>query len=1087
MLQLIAGSDRLQNSDLLIARICARAKQGVENQILIVPEQSSHEAERALCDCGGDTISRFAEVLSFTRLASRVASVCGGVCEEYLDGGGRLLTVYRAAQQVLHEIRYFAAALTKAEFLQRLGAAFEEFLSYALTPQMLLDASKRLTGQFAQKTQELGLLYESYLSVCAQTRNDPVTRLSELSERLLDEPYAETRIFYLDGFSDFTGAQKKIIAALLQRSREVHITLTTGADGEAAFETANETRRELKKLAQSLNVPVTLETAGMSEARGEENRFYLRSLFSGQDALWQNETDQIRFYHAASLEDECRFAAHEIRRLVNMGFRYREICVAVTDEARYIPALRALFARSGIAAYVSGSEDISRTPLISFVLACLRACDRLDTQEVLQYLKSGFAPATVRQADRLEQYAHLWNIRGSQWQQEWKLHPRGMGNDWKEEDKRTLSQLECDRQTALAPLLSLREDLKQAKTVTGQLQALAAFYTRIDLSSTLSKQTEQLYAQGEAQRAQQTEQLYDILIAAMEQAHRVLGELSMEQALFTQLFSLLLGCYQVGSIPAACDEVQLGSITDQRQKRARAMIVLGAQDELLPAFSPQLGVLTDEERQKLLSMGLSLAPAQQQRLQRELGWIYAALSAPTERVSFSFCGDTPSFLYTRTRRVFAQCRELCENDVPFFADAVQAAAAAVREGMEEGALAQALIPAVKELAARKSYDFTPLRPETVRGLYGEEIQLSASKIDQFAACRLAYFYRYGLKAEPWKQAKLDAPVFGTFVHYVLEHTVRDVMEQGGFGKLSQSQTQQIAQRHIDAFADAYLKDLQNRPAREAYLFSRNLDEVRAVVSDVTAELQQSAFAPAAEELQFGFAEDALPPIRVKTPVGDGVIGGFVDRLDTFESEFGRYYRVVDYKTGGKDFDYASVLEGEGLQMLIYLFALRDAPQLKNAQPAGVLYVPAKYPMQRLEPGMDETDAEAAREKLLRRKGLVLANERVLCAMDAELEHGKYLPVKVKKDGLSGDLASGEQMETLRTFIERKLASLTQAMLQGSVLPNPMIRGPQMSACQFCDYAAACHKDACRHENRYIASVPAQTFWNEVEKEANADG
>ena len=55
----------------------------------IVPEQYSHETERALCARGGDTISRYAEVLSFTRLAARVFSVCGGVCEEYLDENGR--------------------------------------------------------------------------------------------------------------------------------------------------------------------------------------------------------------------------------------------------------------------------------------------------------------------------------------------------------------------------------------------------------------------------------------------------------------------------------------------------------------------------------------------------------------------------------------------------------------------------------------------------------------------------------------------------------------------------------------------------------------------------------------------------------------------------------------------------------------------------------------------------------------------------------------------------------------------------------------------------------------------------------------
>ena len=104
MLELLHGPDRTANSMELLARICENAAHGVAGQILIVPEQYSHETERALCERGGDTISRYAEVLSFTRLASRVFSVCGGVCEEYLDENGRILTLYLAAQQVREQL-----------------------------------------------------------------------------------------------------------------------------------------------------------------------------------------------------------------------------------------------------------------------------------------------------------------------------------------------------------------------------------------------------------------------------------------------------------------------------------------------------------------------------------------------------------------------------------------------------------------------------------------------------------------------------------------------------------------------------------------------------------------------------------------------------------------------------------------------------------------------------------------------------------------------------------------------------------------------------------------------------------------------
>ena len=56
-------------------------------------------------------------------------------------------------------------------------------------------------------------------------------------------------------------------------------------------------------------------------------------------------------------------------------------------------------------------------------------------------------------------------------------------------------------------------------------------------------------------------------------------------------------------------------------------------------------------------------------------------------------------------------------------------------------------------------------------------------------------------------------------------------------------------------------------------------------------------------------------------------------------------------------------------------------------------------MERVDPGESPEDIQALRQKKKRRKGLVLADDAVLQAM----EHGEapeYLPVQVKKGGLT---------------------------------------------------------------------------------------
>ncbi len=95
-------------------------------QLLIVPEQHSHDMERRLCAAGGNSGSPYAEVLSFTRLASRVFSVTGGLAAPALDAGGRLLLMDVALKAVADQLKVYGRPSRKPQFLTRLAATVDE-------------------------------------------------------------------------------------------------------------------------------------------------------------------------------------------------------------------------------------------------------------------------------------------------------------------------------------------------------------------------------------------------------------------------------------------------------------------------------------------------------------------------------------------------------------------------------------------------------------------------------------------------------------------------------------------------------------------------------------------------------------------------------------------------------------------------------------------------------------------------------------------------------------------------------------------------------------------------------------------------
>ena len=73
MLHLLYGPAASGKTDLLMGRIRTAVAARTPGQVLLVPEQYSHEAERALCAACGDSLSLYAEVLSFTGLARRTS------------------------------------------------------------------------------------------------------------------------------------------------------------------------------------------------------------------------------------------------------------------------------------------------------------------------------------------------------------------------------------------------------------------------------------------------------------------------------------------------------------------------------------------------------------------------------------------------------------------------------------------------------------------------------------------------------------------------------------------------------------------------------------------------------------------------------------------------------------------------------------------------------------------------------------------------------------------------------------------------------------------------------------------------------
>ena len=199
-----------------------------------------------------------------------------------------------------------------------------------------------------------------------------------------------------------------------------------------------------------------------------------------------------------------------------------------------------------------------------------------------------------------------------------------------------------------------------------------------------------------------------------------------------------------------------------------------------------------------------------------------------------------------------------------------------------------------------------------------------------------------------------------------------------------------------------------------------------------------------------------------------VIDGKVDRVDTYlDSESGNVYvRVVDYKSGSKDFSPGDLEEGGNLQMFLYLKSIveTDTPKFrdrvgvedgKKMIPAGVIYVKTSVKDAVVEtPDMD--GARAAVRNLSERMGMLLDDKTSLDAMNPE-----FLPFVISDEPKhikkrKQMTYSEEDWESISSMIEGFILGEVEKMREGEISATPIKRKSDSShPCNYCAYKKIC--------------------------------
>lgn len=230
-------------------------------------------------------------------------------------------------------------------------------------------------------------------------------------------------------------------------------------------------------------------------------------------------------------------------------------------------------------------------------------------------------------------------------------------------------------------------------------------------------------------------------------------------------------------------------------------------------------------------------------------------------------------------------------------------------------------------------------------LYGTSITESVSRLEQYARCAYAYFLRYGLGLLPRPEHAFEVADMGNLYHEALEEYSKRLLkrEDVNWYTISREQSDALLAESIAYTYQTMAKTEVLEEGRDRYILRRMEKTLQQTVHALTEQVRKGSFVPSAFEVDFRQVSD-LDALRFQLDEMHTMrLRGKVDRVDLYQDGPSVYVKIVDYKSGAKDIDFAQLYQGLQVQLVLYMDAtaegLKERYPQKEDQPRRHVLLP----------------------------------------------------------------------------------------------------------------------------------------------------
>lgn len=293
--------------------------------------------------------------------------------------------------------------------------------------------------------------------------------------------------------------------------------------------------------------------------------------------------------------------------------------------------------------------------------------------------------------------------------------------------------------------------------------------------------------------------------------------------------------------------------------------------------------------------------------------------------------------------------------------------------------------------------------------FNNRIDLNISQIENYYKCSIFFLFSSILKIENKRKFSFDALEYGSLVHSVLEKYLKNFYNLNN--KLNIKKI--VEEYMLNKFSFIYSK------YKLDYMINKISENLIFIIDKILKINQKDDFIPSEFEVKINR--------KIKLENNFFInLNGKIDRIDIDKKN--KKIRIIDYKTGKKNFDFNDILYGTDLQAAIYL----NSYNIEGYEKSGAFYFSTKRPLINIDNNLNNIEKKI--ENNFFYQGISTGN----------LNYNKNIFELTKN-----------QMGIVLKYSDFMIKKVVKNILNGEIYKNPKNFSNNNFDCETCEYKNIC--------------------------------